>query len=143
MLYAGYYLLPENYPGSDTFRFFHASLAETDVLLKNPVLFFKELFTHQYTNSGNIFIANQSYWNDLKSNIIIKLLAIINVFTFKNYNAAIVFFNFLFFFGLVGFYKLIQNIVPTNKWLLVIGIFLIPSFIEKSKYDCLEHIGGS
>ena len=129
LLYAKYYLLPANYPGSDTYRFFRSSLVETDILLKNPFLFFKELFTHQYNNSGNIFIANQSYWNDLKSNIIIKLLAIINVFTFKNYNAAIVFFNFLFLFGLVGFYKLIQDLVPTNKWLLVIGIFFIPSFL--------------
>ena len=129
LLYAKYFLLPANYQGSDTFRFFRSSLVETDVLLKNPVLFFKELFTHQYTNSGNIFIANQSYWNDLKSNIIIKLLAIINVVTFKNYNAAIVFFNFLFLFGLVGFYKLMQDLVPTKKWLLIIGIFLIPSFL--------------
>ena len=129
LLYAWYYLLPANYSGSDTYRFFNASLAETDVLLKNPVLFFKELFTHHYTNSGNIFIANQSYWNDLKSNIIIKLLAVINVFTIKNYYAAIVFFNFLFFFGLVGFYRLIQAIITTNKWMLIIVIFLMPSFL--------------
>ena len=70
--------------------------------------FFKDIFNHRYSNSGNIFIAENSYWNDLKSNVIIKLLAICNVFTFKNYYANIVFFNFLFLFGLVAFYRLMS-----------------------------------
>ena len=129
LAYAWFYKLPTYTINSDTYRFFSLSLQETDWLLKNPWAFFKDIFNHNYTNSGNIFIAENSYWNDLKSNVIIKLLAVCNVFTFKNYYANIIFFNFLFLFGLVAFYKLMSLLFTNNKWLLIAAIFLTPSFL--------------
>lgn len=125
--YAFFYRLPDYYLNSDTYRFFNYSLEETNVLLNKPIHFIKDIFSSGYRDTSNIFIANNSYWNDLKSNIIIKLLAVCNVFSFKNYYVNIIFFNFAFLFGLVGFYRLLQSYFIEKKWLLIGSLFLIPS----------------
>lgn len=127
LAYAFFYQLPAYNANSDTYRFFNYSLAETDVLLHHPLKFVQDIFSSGYNSSSNIFIAEDSYWNDLKSNIIIKLLAICNVFTAKNYYANIIFFNFLFFFGLIALYRTFADFFTERKWLIIIIIFCIPS----------------
>ncbi len=125
--YARFYAMPQYLAGSDTWRFFEASKLETDWLLTNPLAFVKDIFHHGYANSGNIFYGQNSYWNDLKSNVVIKLLAVCNVFTFKNYYADLVFFNFLFFFGPVAFYRVMADVFTGKKWAIVVTVFLLPS----------------
>jgi len=126
--YAWFYSLPQYIAGSDTWRFFEASKPETDFLLRDPFGFFADIFHHGYNNAGNIFIGENSYWNDLKSNIVIKLLGICNVFTFKNYYANIILFNYIFMFGPVAFYRVMLQVFPTKKLLLVAATFMLPSF---------------
>lgn len=127
--YAYFYNLPAYHADSDTFRFFNYSMQETDMLLHQPWQFVKSFFTHGYSSSGNLFVGNNSYWNDLKSNTIIKLLAVCNVFTFKSYYANIVWFNFFFFFGIVAFYRLMDSLFPGRKWGLLLAICCMPSFL--------------
>lgn len=129
LAYAFFYLQPAYNATSDTWRYFDLSKGETDWLLKDPLAFFKDIFVSGYQQSGGLFSGENSYWNDLKSNVIIKLLAICNVFTFKNYYADIIFFNFFFFFGPVALYKLVQQLFRVNRLLLVVCIFLLPSFL--------------
>src|SRR5689334_4544603 len=129
LMYAWFYSQPAYYATSDTWNYFKASKPETDWLLKDPLAFFKDIFTYGYQNSGNLFTHTNSYWNDLKNNFIIKLLAICNVFTLKNYFADIVFFNFLSFFGPVALYRTLQKIFLVKKIFLVVCIFLVPSFL--------------
>src|SRR4051794_11291508 len=129
LAYAWFYSQPAYYATSDTWNYFNSSKTETDWLLRDPVGFFKDIFTYGYEKSGNLFTNNNSYWNDLKNNFIIKLLALCNVFTFKNYYADIVFFNFIFFFGPVALYRVQQKLYRVKRLLAVICIFLIPSFI--------------
>lgn len=129
LVYAWFYSQPAYYATSDTWNFFKASKVETDWLLKDPIAFFKDLFTNGYQNNGNLFTHTNSYWNDLKNNSLIKLLAICNVFTLKNYFADIVFFNFLSFFGPVALYRVSQKLFHPNRILLVISVFLVPSFL--------------
>lgn len=128
-IYAWFYNLPAYHTYSDSFRFYNFSLSETDMLLKNPILFVKDIFTYGYETSGNIFVGHNSYWNDLKSNLIIKLLAVCNVFSFKNYYINILFFNFIFFIGLIAFYRLMYASFKINKYILLIPVFFIPSFM--------------
>jgi hypothetical protein len=125
--YAVFYTLPKYRPGSDTWRFYRLSINETDWLLKDPVEFIKDLFVHGYKEPGNIFIGENSYWNDLKSNLVIKMMAILNVLTFKSYYANIILFNFLFLFGLVALYKTFISIYPDKKNYIIAVIFLLPS----------------
>ncbi len=127
--YARFYALPQYIAGADTWRFFELSKAETDWLLTNPFAFLQDIFHHGYASSGNIFYGKNTYWNDLKSNVVIKLLAVCNVFTLKNYYADIILFNFLFFFGPVAFYRVMAAVFASKKWVMVVTVFLLPSFL--------------
>ena len=127
--YGLFYSQPQYAQGSDTWRFFEASRTETDWLLRDPVAFFKDLFIYGYKESGSLFIANDSYWNDLKSNLVIKLMATFNVLTLKNYYADIIFFNFLFLFGPVAFYRVAREKLNTQNIIFVLFVFCIPSFL--------------
>jgi len=129
LVYAWFYSQPAYYATSDTWNFFKASKPETDWLLQDPIAFFKDLFTNGYQSSSNLFTHTNSYWNDLKNNSVIKLLAICNIFTFKNYFADIIFFNFLSFFGPIALYRISHKLLLVNKTLLVISVFLVPSFL--------------
>src|SRR6266487_2153404 len=129
LAYAWFYMQPAYIANSDTWHYFELSKTETDWLLKDPFAFIKDLFTYGYGQTGNLFLHNNSYWNDLKSNIIIKLLAVCNLFTFKNYFANIIFFNFIFFFGPIALYRLTKQLFHVNKILLTGCIFLTPSFL--------------
>ncbi len=125
--YARFYKLPQYYQGSDTWRFYKLSLTETQWLLQNPVAFFKDLFVHGYSSSGNLLGVENSYWNDLKSNVPVKVMAVMNVFTNNSYYTNIILFNFLFLFGLIALFRLFNNIYPKKKYLLIAGLFLLPS----------------
>jgi hypothetical protein len=127
--YGWFYSLPANVQTSDTWNYFEYSKTETDWLLKDPVAFVKDLFTYNHDSTGNLFIAKNSYWNQLKSNIIIKILAIVNVFTFKNYYANVIFFNFFFFFGCIAFYRLLTEKITANILVRIAFVFCIPSFL--------------
>lgn len=127
--YAAFYLQPAYYELSDTWRYYHLSISETNWLLADPWGFCKDLFLHGYQESGNLFSGHNSYWNDLKSNLIIKLMAICNVLTFSNYYGDLVIFNFLFFFGPVALYRVARALLNTEVVLSVIAIFLVPSFL--------------
>lgn len=129
VVYAWFYSLPQYIAGSDTWRFFEASKIETDFLLTKPFGFFADIFHYGYRDAGNIFNGQNSYWNDLKSNIVIKLLAICNVFTLKNYYANIIIFNYVFMFGPVAFYRVMQPAFKNKRIQQVATIFLLPSFI--------------
>lgn len=125
--YAKFYTLPKYAEGSDTWRFYRLSLDETKTLLHNPRFFFQDLFRSAYSERGNIFSGENTYWNDLKSNVIIKLMALINVFTNSTYYTNIIFFNFLFLFGLVALFRLFYAMFPGQKLLIISGLFLLPS----------------
>lgn len=129
IVYGWFYRQPAYFATSDTWHFFVLSKGETDWLLHDPLAFFKDIFMYGYERSGNLFVAENSYWNDLKSNVIIKLLAICNVLTLKNYYADIVLFNFIFFFGPVALYRIVNKLFDSNRLLLIAGVFLIPSFL--------------
>lgn len=129
LAYAYFYQLPAYKDNADTYRFFEYSITETNFLLQNPIGFFKDVFAFGYDTRGDIFAGENSYWNDLKSNVIIKILAVCNVFTFKNYYANIIIFNYLFLFGLMAVYKMMLPYFQSKKWLLILSIFFIPSFL--------------
>lgn len=119
---------PDGMIGGDSGNFYYSGIAETDILLKDPLYFFNDLFHHHYNSAGNLFLEN-SYWNDLKSMFMIKLVAIGNMVTFKSYWSDILFFNFFFFFGLIAFFRFASELFPGRKWLLVLSVFCIPTFL--------------
>lgn len=125
--YAQFYTLPKYAATSDTWKYYRLSLEETNWFLKDPGSFLKDLFTYNYSTSGGIFSGENSYWNDLKSNVPIKMMAIFNLLTAKSYYTNIILFNFLFLFGLVAIFKVLSILFPKKKWTIIAGIFLLPS----------------
>ena len=127
--YAFYFSLPQNIATADTWKFYRSSLPETDWLLRNPIAFLKDLFTSPYRQNSSLISGTNSYWNDLKDNVIIKLMAVINVFTGKNYYVNIIVFNFLFLLGPVALYRMVQPLWNGKKIWLILPVFLLPSFL--------------
>ncbi len=113
--------------GADTWTYFIESKTETDFLLQNPIGFCKDLFVVRYSDAGGLFSSSYSYWNDLKANFFIKILAILNVFSNKNYYVNLLFFNWLFLYGGLVLIKLANQFYTINKYWLIVGVFLAPS----------------
>ena len=114
----------------DTWAFHRESMIELDILYTDPGAYFANIVRNPYENGlANFFGSENSYWNNLKANSFIKLLSVFNIFSFGKYAVNIIFFSYLSFFGPVAFYKVMRHVFPDKKWLMVIGCFLIPSFL--------------
>lgn len=129
IIYFQFHSLPEYKFRSDTWRFYQESLAEKKVLLADPAAFVNDFFVSGYGTRGNLFSDANSYWNDAKASVMIKLMAIINVVTLDHYYSNIIFFSFIFFIGLIAFYRLLQSHYCGQRLSLIIAIFFIPSFL--------------
>lgn len=115
-------------PGNDYWDVHDYALEEYQLLFTNPGKYFTNLFTSDYDGGyAGIFSSFNSYWNDLKGNIIIKLVSIFNIFSRGNYYINSLFFNFLVFFGHIILYRLFIKLFPARQLLVIIGCFLLPS----------------
>ncbi len=117
------------YPqGNDYWNLNAAGQKEYQMLVSDPVHFFKDIFVSSYQHGyDGFFNAVGTYWNDLKNTMIGKLLALFNIFSRGNYYVNSLFFNFLGFFGHVALYRVFYDIYKSGKWALVAGCFLLPS----------------
>jgi hypothetical protein len=101
---------------------------EYQLLRTNPHEYFTNLFRSDYPNGyGGLFDSFQSFWNDLKNNLLIKLVSIFNIFTGGNYYVNSLFFNFIVFFGHIALYRVFIKIYENRGRMIIIGCFLLPS----------------
>ncbi|MBP6432698.1 MAG: hypothetical protein KA319_13110 [Ferruginibacter sp.] len=106
------------------------SVQEFEVLKTNPKYFFSELFISNYNGSYADFWGHaDSFWNDLKNNCLIKFMAFFNVISRGNYYINSVFFNSIVFLGHIALYRLFKKMFPSFNYGLIIGCFLLPSFL--------------
>ena len=105
-------------------------ISEFHNLIHNPRLFFTDIFYSPYQNTyGGYFDAVGSYWNDLRNNIITKILAFLNIISQGNFNTNVLLLNFIPFLGSIAIYRIFINIFPSRKWIVLFGCFLIPTTI--------------
>ena len=72
--------------------FIHNSIQEYHLLFNNPHEYFTNLFIDPYEGGFQNFLkATDSYWNDLKGNVFIKILSVFNIFSFGNYYSMLFF----------------------------------------------------
>ena len=115
-------------PGNDYWDMNDYAREEYKLLFTDPGKYFSNIFTSDYdAGYAGIFNSFNSYWNDLRSNIIIKLVSIFNIFSRGNYYINSLFFNFIVFFGHIILYRLFIKIYPGRAILVIIGCFLLPS----------------
>ncbi len=102
-------------------------IQEYESLIHTPKVFFTDLFISPYTEQSEFFGSKVSYWNDLRYNIIYKMLAFTNILSRGNYYINSLFFNFVAFLGTVALYRVFINVYPAKKWAVIVGSFLLPS----------------
>jgi len=102
---------------------------EYKLLFHNPAEYFSNLFQSGYENKyGNFFGPENSWWNDLKTNMFIKFLSIINILSFGNYYVNVIFYSFITITGPVAIYRVFSDVFPGKKVHVLLATFLIPSF---------------
>jgi hypothetical protein len=114
----------------DTWAYHVESLQEYKILISHPIDFFTSLFHNSYEGGyTNFLTSHNSWWNDVKANFLIKIMALFDLFSFGNYYVNVIFYSFLSLFGPMAIYKVMKDIFPAKKIPLLIGTFLVPSFL--------------
>jgi len=114
----------------DTWAYHHESLAEYRLLMQEPSQFFSSLFHNTYEGGYTNFLVTQnSWWNDLKANFFIKVLALFNLLSFGHYYINLIFFSFITLFGPVALYRVMKDVFPSRKIPVLLATFLVPSFL--------------
>lgn len=116
------------YSETDSTLFQQESIIEYHLLLSNPKEYLFNIFQNNTgTSYTGIFDITDSFWNNLRTNIIIKLLSVFNILSNSNYFINTLFYNFLVFFGSISLYRIFIQIFPLKKTTLLITVFLLPS----------------
>ncbi len=114
----------------DTWSYHYQSLTEYQILLNEPKVFFSTLTGHTYESGyGGFFSTESSWWNDLKGIFFIKILALLNLFSFGNYYVNVIFYSFITLFGPVAFYRVAKDVFKGPALALLAATFLVPSFL--------------
>ena len=116
--------------GGDTWYYHTEAIKEYRLLFIDPKEYLLNIFNSGYqTGYSGLFSSVNSYWNDLKVNLIIKLLSVFDVFSGGYYYTNVVFFNFIVLFGNVALYKVFTSVYKGKENILLISCFLLPSFL--------------
>lgn len=113
----------------DTWGYHELSITEYNLLFNHPSQYFSNLFQSGYDDKyGGFFASENSWWNDLKSNMFVKFLSILNIASFGNYYVNVIFYSFISLIGPVAMYRVFSDVFPGKKVQVLISSFLIPSF---------------
>ena len=116
-------------PVSDSVAFHLDGIQEYNLLFQNPYEYATNIFQSGNKGYGKLLESSNSFWNDTRSNLIIKMLSLFDIFSRTNFFINSLFYNFLVFFGTVALYKVFIKLFPSYKYVLIGCIFLLPSVI--------------
>ena len=116
--------------GNDYWDINRESWKEYQLLVTNPKEYFTNIFSSGYAHGyTGFFDSFQSFWNDLKNNLVIKLVSVFNIFSRGNYYINSLFFNFIIFFGHIALYRVFIKIYKGQVNAVIISCFLLPSML--------------
>lgn len=114
----------------DTWAFHTLGLYEYNLMLTDPGEYLTNLFRNGYDDGmSRFFESRNSYWNDLKGNVFVKMISIFDLFSFGYYYINVIFYSFLSLFGPLALYRVVNDAFPNKKKMLAGAIFGIPSFM--------------
>ncbi|MEO5945702.1 MAG: hypothetical protein ABIP79_02720 [Chitinophagaceae bacterium] len=114
----------------DTWAYHFSSIQEYNLLFNNPHEYFTNLFNDPYNTGVDKFLAgSDSYWNDLKGNVFIKVLSIFDIFSFGHYYVNLIFYSFITLYGPLAIYRVMTDVFPGKKLSIILATILIPSFL--------------
>ena len=115
---------------SDTWAYNAASVHEYKLLLSDPGEYMSNLFVNPYEGGiTNFLTPHNSLWNDLKGNMFIKILSLFNVFSSGNYYVNVIFYGFVTMVGPVAVFRVMIDLYPGRRNILLAAAFLVPSFL--------------
>ncbi len=117
------------YSVADAAEFHKQGITEFNLLFNNPAEYLTNIFRSNYNDYSGFLESSGSFWNDLRTNIIAKVLSIFDIFSGKNFFVNTLFFNFLVFFGAIYSWKIFIKIFPKHSIAIIICIFLLPSLL--------------
>ena len=119
------------YGGDDTWNFFDESKDQTDLLLLHPVQFFHEFLpSFAYHATGNhLWQAFLFYVDNFERWFMVKGLAILNLFSGKNYYIDVLLFDMLTIPGPLLLFKMLSAKFPLRSGMYFLLVFFIPSVI--------------
>lgn len=117
------YIFLHNYGGDDTWMYHEQSLAETEFLRSQPLRFLHSVIDPtRYTR-----YSMNTYWQELEYASLIKLLAVINVFSGGHYYVNVVLFSMISFWGAYYLFRIFDRNNPGSTTLLfLVFFFFIP-----------------
>lgn len=121
------YLSYHYFTVSDSLTFHNVGLNEYYLLTTDPAYFFSETFTNYHNHYSGLLETSQSFWNNLKTNVIVKTLAILDVLTRRNFYVNTLIFNIPVFFGTVALFRALKTYFQKYHSILAISVFLFPS----------------
>ncbi len=114
----------------DTWGYHTNSINEYHLLFNNPHEYLTNLFRDPYEGGvQDFFGTTDSYWNDLKGNLFVKILSVFNIFSFGHYYVNVVFYSFITLFGAIAIYRVMADVFPGRKMVILLATFLVPSFL--------------
>jgi hypothetical protein len=114
----------------DTWAFHYSGVQEYHLLYNNPHEYFTNLFRDPYQSGvSKFFDSDDSYWNDLKGNVVIKILSVFNILSFGHYYVNVIFYSFITLFGPIAIYRVMADVFPARKIPILMATFLVPSFL--------------
>ncbi len=114
----------------DTWGFHNYGVQEYHLLFQNPQEYFTNLFRDPYQKGiSSFFDSSDSYWNDLKGNVFIKILSVLNILSFGHYYVNVILYSFISLFGPIAIYRVMADAFPGKKLAIAFATFLIPSFL--------------
>lgn len=119
------------YDGGDTFAYHtHGSRPLWEAMVESPAKGFRLLFQNGEYGPGIWETANKIwYWNDPQSFFVIRVAAILDLFTFSSYSGTAVLFGVIAFTGGWMFFITFYKNYPDFHFWIAVSILFIPSVI--------------
>jgi hypothetical protein len=128
------YLYKKYFNGGDTFVFFDDASKLFEIFKNHPFDFLK--IVSGLSNDPSLMVHYQKLggWNNFEyfyndSRTIVRINALIRIFSFGYYNVHVVFFSFLSLAGLNGLFKLFTAAAPEKQNGFFVTMFFIPSVL--------------
>lgn len=100
------------------------------LLLSDPKFFFTDFTTDINTYGlGRLFETQNSFWANLRFNLVFKFIAILNLITQGNFYFNSIIFSSIVFFGHIAFYRIYSEIYKGQKLIILFVTFCLPSVL--------------
>lgn len=116
------------HPGSDYVVLHNESVSGKQAFLQDPAGFWRELLYSPYENRyGGFMQGVGSFWHDLKYNLLVKVLSLVNLISNESYYVNALLLNMGGFLSSCLLYRVFNHLLPDHSRASQFGCFLLPS----------------